>query len=77
MPYARSDVEDITIPQSASFPTRCQPPIQLPTCRPGCSMSQTKEQTLVSIVTQQKFPQTPAFVTLSFLCTQHEAGLKA
>lgn len=59
------------------LPHQMPPLVWLPSCRQGCSMSHTEELTLISIATQQKFPQTPAFVTLSFLCTQHEARIKA
>lgn len=71
MTYARP----VIIPQSAFFLMSAL--VQLPTCWQGCcSMSQIKELTMVSIATQQKFPQNSAFVILSFLCTQCEAGLK-
>lgn len=77
MPYARSDFEDIAILQGAFVPIRCHPLVWLPTCRQGCSTSQNKELMLTSTATQKKLPQTSAFVTLPFLGTRHEVGLKA
>lgn len=64
-------------PPQCFLPHQMPPPVQQPTCWQGCSMSQIKELTLISIATQEIFPQTSAFVILSFLCTRHEAGLKA
>lgn len=64
-------------PPECFLPHKMPALLQLPTCWQGCCpMSQTKELTMVSIATQQKFPQNSAFVILSFLCTQCEAGLK-
>jgi len=75
MSYARSGFEDVAIPRALPSPPDA-PPVWLPTCQHGCSVNQTKELTPISTATQWKFPQAPAFVTLSFLCTHHEAGLK-
>lgn len=68
-------LKTLPFPRALSFHP-LPPLVQLPTSQQGCPVSQTKELTLISTAIPQKFPQTLA-LSLSFLCSQHEAELNA